>query len=144
MATTHTLELRRVIPATPARVFEAWTNPEVLSRWFMPALDYTAVIHEADARVGGRYRFEMQKKEGGSSIVTGEYREVDPPTRLVFTWKWESNPQQETLVTVEFHPSGKHTEVTITHTLFTTETERDYHNEGWTGCMSCLEAAMQA
>jgi uncharacterized protein YndB with AHSA1/START domain len=144
VATSYTVELRRIIPASPSRVFEAWTDPQILSRWFAPSREYNTVVHQADVRVGGRYRIEMQRPDGGSSIVIGEYREVSPPTRLAFTWQWEGKPMQETLVAVEFQPNGASTEVSLTHTLFTTEEQREQHNKGWTGCMSCLEAFVQA
>ena len=82
----QSLEVRRIIQAAPARVYDAWTTPELLTKWFAPATDYTVIVHQAEARVGGCYRIEMRHANGASHIVVGEYRELDRPTRLAFTW----------------------------------------------------------
>ena len=77
--------------------------------------------------------------EGQTHIVTGTYQEVSPPQRLVFTWKWETEPQHgETLVTIEFLDRGGKTEVILTHERFPSETARDEHHKGWTGCLDRL------
>jgi uncharacterized protein YndB with AHSA1/START domain len=136
---TQSLEVRRIIPASPERVYDAWTKPEILTRWFAPSGDYTVTVHGGEARAGGQYRIEMRHKNGASHVVVGEYREVRRPTRLVFTWKWEGTPMSDTVVTVVFRPNGRHTEVVLTHTGFATEPEREEHVKGWIGCLSRLE-----
>ena len=67
--------------------------------------------------------------------------EVEPPKRLVFTWAWEEGgcPDIETLVELDFRPSGEGTELTLTHRRFNSEEMRDEHNSGWTRCLDCLE-----
>lgn len=143
-APTQSLEVRRLIAAPPTRVFEAWTTPELLSRWFAPSSDHTAIVHRCDARVGGGYRIEMRHVNGASHIAVGEYRELTRPTRLVFTWSWEGSPTVDTLVCVEFLPKGEGTEIVLTHTRFVTEAERNEHLKGWTGCFNRLPAACGA
>jgi uncharacterized protein YndB with AHSA1/START domain len=140
----QSLEVRRIIPASPARVYDAWTTPELLMQWFAPASDYTVIVHRADTRVGGTYRIEMRHTSGASHIVVGEYRELDRPTRLSFTWGWEGAPVSDTLVTVEFHPNGTGTEVVLVHTRFATEAERNEHLKGWTGCLNRLTTTLSA
>jgi uncharacterized protein YndB with AHSA1/START domain len=140
----QSLEVRRFIPATPARVYDAWTTPELLTKWFAPGADFTVVVHAAETRVGGNYRIEMRNAQGASHIAVGEYRELNRPTRLVFTWGWEGAPVTDTLVTVEFQPSGTGTEVVLTHTRFPTEADRDEHLKGWTGCLDRLGTALSA
>jgi uncharacterized protein YndB with AHSA1/START domain len=141
-AVAQSLEVRRLIPAPPARVYDAWTTPEVLTQWFSPSPDYTVVVHRADTQVGGAYRIEMRHPNGASHIAVGEYRELNRPTRLVFTWRWEGAPVADTLVTVEFHPSGSGTEVVLTHARFATEKDRDDHLKGWTGCLDHLNTVL--
>lgn len=140
--TGHSLEVRRHIPAPPAAVFDAWTKPELLTRWFSPTVDHAVIVHLVDVRVGGRYRIEMRHEGGKSHIAVGEYRELAPPSRLSFTWRWEGSPMADSLVTLEFreHPDGG-TELVLVHNQFATVAERDNHLAGWTGCLTRLDAA---
>jgi uncharacterized protein YndB with AHSA1/START domain len=82
--------------------------------------------------------------KGETHTVVGEYREIQPPERLVYTWSWESNPDEMagsmgTLVTVEFRDDGGATEVLLTHSGFANEEIRDLHAHGWDACISNLE-----
>lgn len=139
--TTETaLRITRTFRASREKVFRAWTEPEALKRWFAPddAFD-TRVLH-FDPRPGGRYRIDM-RKDDVSHIVAGEYREVNPPARLVFTWKWENHPErgtEDTIVTLEFLDHGGSTELVLTHERFPDAAIRDDHNKGWTGCLDRL------
>jgi uncharacterized protein YndB with AHSA1/START domain len=92
----------------------------------------------ADLHVGGRYRIVMHAPDGETHRVGGVYREIVPGRRLVYTWAWESTPERESLVTVEFRPDGGGTEVLLTHERFADRTARDKHDEGWTGCLDRL------
>ncbi len=140
----QSLEVRRLIAAPPTRVYDAWTTPELLTKWFAPSGDFTVIVHQSDTRVGGNYRIEMRHTNGSSHIAVGEYREMHRPTKLVFTWGWEGTPATDTLVTVEFHPSDEGTEVVLTHTRFATDAARDEHLKGWTGCLDRLKALLTA
>jgi uncharacterized protein YndB with AHSA1/START domain len=94
----------------PARiVFEAWTNPELVSRWWAPrALGVSVVTCEADVRVGGRYRYVFRPAGAGEMAFSGEYLEVTPPSRLVYTQVFEptasgAQPEDQAIVvTVTF------------------------------------------
>jgi uncharacterized protein YndB with AHSA1/START domain len=139
-APTHSLEIRRTIHAPAARVFDAWTRPEFLTRWFAPSGDFSTIVHEADMRVGGRYRIEMRHRDGASHIAVGTYTELARPTRLTFSWRWEGTPMADTTVSVELIATPGGTELVLTHSGFTTEPERDEHTKGWTGCLVRIEA----
>ena len=133
------LELRRTYPASPDKVYRAWTEAEQVKKWFGPEVcDCTEA--EVDLRVGGRYRFVLDEPDG-RHIVGGEYVELSPPGKLVFTWKWEHVPEDSpaTLVTVEFLPKGDGTELVLTHERFPAADVRDLHNQGWIGCLNCLD-----
>jgi len=134
------LRLKRVFDAAPDRVFRAFIEPEALRRWKAPGEAEVALV-EVDLRVGGRYRIHMRGKDGTLYRLTGEYREISPPTRLSFTWHWETDPaEKETLVTVDFRDLGGRTEVSLVHGGFTDEAERDGHGRGWEGCFPKLAA----
>src|SRR5438105_5799491 len=85
-------------------VFAAWTDAEQAAQWWGPQ-GFTTISCEMDVRVGGGYRACMRSPEGTRHCRRGTYREIVPPTRLVFTYAWEDadgNPGHETLVTVTF------------------------------------------
>ena len=86
----------------PARVvFEAWTQPELLKRWWAPkSTGMTLLSCEADVRVGGRYRFEFGHGDSQSMVFFGRYVEVTPHSRLVWTNE-ESDDGAVTTVTFE-------------------------------------------
>lgn len=137
------VEVRRTIPASQERVFEAWTEVAALSRWFAPSTDYETVVHSLEARTGGSYRIEMRHSGGARHFAVGTYREVDPPRRLVFSWRWEADETMpDTQVTIDFHPKGEGTEVVLTHEHFSTEAQRESHSKGWVGCLDRLETAL--
>ena len=134
-----TLNLKRTFGAPRAKVFQAWTDPNVLKQWFRGMDDWTTPIHEIDLKVGGKYRLGMQPPDGDTPYVAyGTYREIQPPEKLVYTWSWEGQDPMETLVTVEFRAVGDSTEVELTHERFPNAAERDKHNEGWVGCLDQL------
>lgn len=136
-----TLELRCTFSADRQRVFRAWTEPELLKRWAVPNPGAVCDFVEVDLRVGGEYRIGMPASEGGSYIAFGVYQEVDPPARLVYTWRWEhlADNIPDSLVTVEFIEKGDQTEVRLRHEQFVDEATRDAHLEGWDGCFKNLE-----
>jgi uncharacterized protein YndB with AHSA1/START domain len=123
-------------------VYRAWTDPEALTQWFAPTDEYRTKVTELDVRVGGRYRVEMHSPEGKIHCVTGTYREVRPPHKLVYTWAWEGQDMPETVVTVEFLDRGGSTEIALTHELFPTPEVRDEHAKGWTACLGRLVKAL--
>jgi uncharacterized protein YndB with AHSA1/START domain len=139
------LRLERTFNAPRQAVFEAWTNPEVLRRWWASQPGWQAADAEVDLRVGGRYRLSMHDPDSRAThTVVGEYREVSPPERLVYTWSWEGDPPEmdgsaHTLVTVEFVESGDLTIVLLAHEGFATDHARDQHSSGWNGCLDNLD-----
>ena len=88
-ATKPSLTLKRRLNASPAKVFDAWTDPEKMKRWMGP--EGVVPQHaEIDARVGGHYRLVMRSPDGEEHDVSGVYREVVPNQKLVFSWAWKS------------------------------------------------------
>ena len=135
---TVTLRLRRSFPAPPERVFRAWTTPAEMKQWKAPG-DMTTPVAEVDLRPGGKYRIHMRAPDGAEHHLVGVYRVVEPPSKLVYTWRWENEPDApETLVTVEFLDRGNTTDLVLTHELFPTNEARSKHEVGWTGCFAKL------
>ena len=135
---TNSLRVKRHVLASPEAVYRAWTDGSQLTQWFRPASDFETVVHELDLRTGGIYRIEMKHPDGSSHVAIGEYRELEPPHRIAFTWRWEGSPMTETLVTVELAASDGGTELVLTHTQFQSEEQQENHLKGWTGCLAQL------
>ena len=144
MTDATTLRIERAYQAPAQAVFDAWTSEEVLRRWFHAEHDWETTEAEVDLRVGGVVRVVMRDphkdvEHGGG----GHYTEIDPPTRLAFTWIWDDNPTR-TLIEVEFQETDGITTVRFTHSgLWNEETVRS-HRGGWNRCFDNLERTLQA
>jgi len=141
---TVDLTVRRVIRATRQQVFDAFLKPDLLRQWMGPR-GFKVTALEMDPRAGGRYSVTMRHRDGETSTVSGTYKEVTPPERIVFTWKWETEPMgtlPETLVTVTLaERKGEHgveTDVQLLHSGFPAAEARDAHHAGWQGCLNKL------
>lgn len=137
------LRLERTFAASPEEVFDAWTNPVVLERWWAARPTWTSPGCEVDLRVGGRYTLRMRDDESGEVyVVAGEYREVDRPRRLVYTWCWEGTdglrPGEVSIVSVEFRADGAGTTVVLEHSELASEESRARHAAGWEGSLENL------
>jgi uncharacterized protein YndB with AHSA1/START domain len=126
-------ELERVVPRPRSVVFAAFTNPDELAKWWGPA-GFTTPSLEFQARVGERYRIEMQPPQGDAFYLSGEFREVIPPVRLAFTFVWEDPDEEdvETLAALSFQDLGDSTEISLSQGRFKTEARRALHRDGWT------------
>jgi len=136
-----TLVLRRLLNATPERAFKVWTSPEHIQQWMRPEPGMVVPLAHMDLRVGGKFRIQMKNPDGEYFTAVGEFREVNPPERLVYTWDWEKDGSgaefgevegKTSLITVEFLRRGEQTEFVMIHTRFATVESRDGHAEGWT------------
>jgi uncharacterized protein YndB with AHSA1/START domain len=137
------LHLERVLPAPPARVFEAMTDPTELAKWWGPH-GFSSPSLELDLRVGGAYRIAMQPPEGDLFYLRGEFREVEPSVRLSYTFEWEEPDldDQETVVTIALRNLGGSTELVFDQGPFATEARHALHEGGWTDGLDKLEALL--
>ena len=87
MAAVLTVRLTRMVQAPPQRVFEAMTAPQQVADWWGPH-GFTCPEVTLDLRVGGVYRIAMQPPDGELFHLTGVYIEVEPPSRLAYTFRW--------------------------------------------------------
>lgn len=145
IAVRPSLHLQRVFDAPRALVWKAWTTPETVVLWLGP-VEWPAVSVSQDLRVGGEWRACLRSPETGEDLWQGGiYREIVPPERLVFTFKWdeshEDGPPVDTLVTVEFAelPDGR-TRMDFTHEGLKSEQSLAGHRHGWTSTFERLEA----
>jgi uncharacterized protein YndB with AHSA1/START domain len=138
-----TLRMVRTFDAPAQAVFDAWTNVEVLRRWFHARHDWETTVAEVDLRIGGAVRVVMRDPHkdveyGGG----GHYTEIDPPRRLAFTWYWDGNDTRQ-MIELDFDEKDGVTTVHFTHRdLWNEEAVRD-HEDGWSTCFDNLERALQ-
>ena len=139
------LDLGCRLPAPRARVFKALTKPDELGKWWGPH-GFTSPSLDFDPRVGGSYRITMQPPDGEVFHLSGEFREVDPPGRLAYTFRWEEpDPDdQETVVTLTLRDLGDATELVLAQGPFATEERRALHEQGWTDGFERLQEVISS
>jgi uncharacterized protein YndB with AHSA1/START domain len=136
-STATVLIVRRMVRAGPERVFDAWTQPKHLRNWWGPK-SVECIDAEVDLRVGGRYRIANEFPDGKVLWISGEFEAIEPPYRLVYTWRVGSVADLDERVTVTFEPRGEETEVVVMHERIATPAMRDMHEQGWLGCLDGL------
>jgi uncharacterized protein YndB with AHSA1/START domain len=134
------LEIKRLIRAPRDQVYAAWTDPAQLKEWFGPESVQTRNLI-ADVRVGGEFRWDLTDQEGKEVTISGEYREVEPGKKIVFTWRLEGDEdwKNHSTVTVEFFDREGGTEIRLTHEKLPNEASRDDHTQGWNSVLDKLE-----
>jgi len=140
MDTVPALRLTRSFSAPREAVFKAWTDPEELAKWFGPT-GITARDVKVDLRPGGNYSL-MMVGEKGTHPLSGVYREIKAPERLVFSWIWGAGDLDgvEMQVTVEFEDTKDGgTMLTLTHERLPSLEASEHHTQGWTGCLDSLQ-----
>jgi uncharacterized protein YndB with AHSA1/START domain len=137
--------VRRRIRATPAFLYQAWTNTERFIRWFGPK-GWTVERCEIDACAGGTWRAWLKRGDGAIVCVGGVYTEVEPERRLVFTWDNDERGRPTditSLVTVEFIELADGVDVCITHRELSTGQAVDM-DIGWNSALDSLEDFVSA
>ena len=141
-----TLQIRRTFKAPRELVYQAWTDPAYLAKWYcQSAARHSCDSLTVDLRVGGKLRADLRNNDTNEGYAEiGEYREIIPNEKLVFTFRWEDAEMDcgETLMVVEFFERSGHTEVVLTHSGFPAAEVCDRHRQGWEGCLDKLAAAL--
>jgi uncharacterized protein YndB with AHSA1/START domain len=134
-----TLHLARVLPAPRPLIFTMLTEPDELARWWGPK-GFTTPSIALDLRAGGKYRIEMQPPDADRFFLTGEFRRIDPPAHLSYTFRWEDPypDDHDTVVTLSLADFGDSTEVIVDQGPFLTEARRELHAQGWTETLDRL------
>ena len=135
------LEIKRVIKAPRDQVYAAWADPAQLKQWFGPENVKTRALI-ADARVGGEFRWDLVNSEGEKMTMRGEYRELQPDKKIVFTWQWQDDEDwgnHVSIVTVELDDADGGTELRLIHEQLPNEESRDGHTRGWNSALDKLE-----
>jgi uncharacterized protein YndB with AHSA1/START domain len=133
------VRIERTFAAPADEVFDAWTDPEVMRRWFHCDPDWDTPVAEVVLRVGGKVRIVMRKPDGTEAGAHGEYMVIDRPRRLVMTWTFDDDPTNQQLIELTFFESAGSTTVLMVNSDISTDERRDAQDEGWQGCLDQLE-----
>ena len=136
---SHVVRIDRTFAASAEEVFDAWTSPEVMRRWFHPAPDWGTPEAEVDLRVGGKVRVVMRRPDGSENEAQGEYTLIDRPHRLVMTWTFDDDPSNEQRIELSFSESEGATTVVMLNSGISTDERRSRQDAGWRGCFGELE-----
>jgi uncharacterized protein YndB with AHSA1/START domain len=138
--TPHGLTMVRRFAASPERVFDAWTTPEIAARWLFTGPTSETHATELDLRVGGKWTI-TDRREGVDYTAIGEYLEIDRPRRLVFTFGMpQFSPEFDTIV-VTLEPDGDGCVMTFVQEKLPAEMRKPTE-EGWHWMFVGLEAAL--
>jgi uncharacterized protein YndB with AHSA1/START domain len=139
-ARSDELKLKRVFSVPPTTVYAAFSDSNDLKEWWGPR-GFTVSSLTFHPRVGEHYQIEMQPPDGNAFHLMGVFRQVDPPTRLAFTFVYEEPDEDdvETLVALTFRELGGSAEVGLTQGPFRTEARRALHRDGWTDSFDKLD-----
>ena len=133
-----TVMIRRSFDADIETLWAALTTPEAIMHWMGGGHAVPKSV-DCDLRVGGTYTFDMTGPDGERHCVSGEYLELDPPRRAVFSWAWYTTPDRVSRVTFALAPEGEgRTRLTLTHERLFDEKARDGHTRGWTASLEKL------
>jgi uncharacterized protein YndB with AHSA1/START domain len=132
----QTVTIRRTLPASCEQVFDAWLDAEGMREWMRPG-PVTSCDVALEPRVGGHFRIVMTARDA-QFVNTGEFRVLDRPAKLQFTWVSSRWSYQETLVTVELYPREAHCELVLTHERFPLEHSPQQLVTGWTQILEKL------
>jgi uncharacterized protein YndB with AHSA1/START domain len=137
-AASISLVVRRVIAASPAFLFDAWTRPELLIQWWGPK-GVTCPEAQVDLRAGGTLRIANRFPDGRVRWIHGTFERVEAPHLLVYSWQLDDAPVRVERVTVRFEPRGTGCEVIVVHERIADARTRDQHQAGWAACLDGLE-----
>ncbi len=140
--TGRTVRIERTFAARAEDVFDAWTHPEVLRRWFHVGSDWETPVAEVDLRVGGAVRIVMRRPDGADYGARGRYTVVERPTRLEMIWTFDEDPSDEQLIEVSFSEADGATTVLFVNSGIATDERRANQDHGWNGCLDQLERAL--
>jgi uncharacterized protein YndB with AHSA1/START domain len=138
----HVVRIERTFAASAEDVFDAWTSPEVMRRWFHCAPDWATPEADVDLHVGGKVRVVMRKPDGTEVEAQGEYMLIERPHRLVMTWAFDDDSSNEQLIELTFSESEGSTTVLMINSGIETDGRRDSQDVGWYGCFSELQRAL--
>jgi uncharacterized protein YndB with AHSA1/START domain len=139
-------QIRRRLAAKPARVFAAFADPEMVSRWLRPSPEVQLTVRQFDFREGGSYQFVYAVPDGTRMVVNGAFTLLKPPSKLAFTWVIEPPDEHagiESIVVVSIDPDGAGSVLEIKHLNLDLPGALERHSAGWHGAIDLLASIVE-
>lgn len=137
------LEAEKTFPVSVDELYDAWIGPDKLKEWWKPAGNQLKEV-DIDVTEGGRFRYVFKTNDGEEDLkITGEYKEVEPKKKLVYSWNWElphtqAVPDNEFQLTIEFSADGQGSRINVTQENFKDKESIHPHQEGWNKALDDL------
>ena len=133
------IRIERTFAASAEEVFDAWTSPDVMRRWFRCDSAWDTPVAEVDLQVGGKIRVVMRRPGGTEVEAHGIFTLIDRPHRLIMTWTFDDDPSSEQLLELSFIESKGATTVLLVNSRISTDERRKEQANGWQGCLDELD-----
>jgi uncharacterized protein YndB with AHSA1/START domain len=139
----NSIKIERHFSQPIEKVYEAWTNPQIVKLWFGSDPNGTGLDAVLDVRVGGAYAVTFANSTGEEYTAQGIYQEVELNKKLALTWGWQDEPHIKEMVTVQFQAEGTGTLMTFEHLDIDANTSHNYE-KGWRTTFDKLEKALNS
>ena len=140
---TMQIEEEIFISAQPKSLFDAWTEPQHLTVWWGSDEEFRTVEFVRELAVGGKWRAKFRHVSGALFSASGEYRRVDPPNHLSFTWKPEWNDEPASLIELEFRKVSGGTLLRLRQTGLPSQEAVAENKAAWTPTMDWLKCYLE-
>ncbi|MEO9884259.1 MAG: SRPBCC domain-containing protein [Balneola sp.] len=140
MSNDKSLTVSKIIKADKATVFNALTDEKIMAKWFCAGPEGWSSTVKSDSKKGGSYQIDMHDGEDVTYTHTGEYKEVTPNDKIVFSWN--SQVVEDTLVTITLTAVNDGTEVKLHHEFMPNDQQVENHTGGWTMILERLSAVV--
>lgn len=141
--TNNTLKISHYFTQPPEKVWQAWTDPAIVKRWFGSDPNGTVLDATLDVRLGGTFEVTFQNADGTQFTSIGKYKEIEPYQKLVFSWAWKDRSDVLEWITLIFQTAQNGTLMTFEIANIDSGTTHDYEN-GWKSTFEKLERTLKA
>jgi uncharacterized protein YndB with AHSA1/START domain len=138
----NSIKIERHFSAAPQKLWQAWTDPQIVKLWFGSDPNGTVSDAVLNVRVGGSFAVTFHNSTAEEYTAQGIYQQVELHQRLVFTWGWKNQPHIKELVAVQFQAEGDGTMMTFEHLDIDANTSHNYEI-GWRTTFDKLEKALK-
>jgi uncharacterized protein YndB with AHSA1/START domain len=140
-AETDTVFIEQEFSVTTNKVWEAWTEPSLVSKWFGSDPNGKVLKAVMDVQAGGYFEVTFANSDGAEHTCSGRYKEVQPFNKLSFTWEWKNEPGAQSFVTVLLQPNGNDALMQFEHAHVGFASAHNYL-EGWNSTFLKLERVL--
>jgi uncharacterized protein YndB with AHSA1/START domain len=139
---SHSVQISWNFSHPPNKVWRAWTDPSIAKLWFGSDPAGKVLNANFDVQIKGAFSVTFANSDGAEFTCQGVYKEIDPPSRLVFTWGWASQPEVAELISLQFTPTEAGTFMLFEQSNIDLKTTLHNYEEGWRSTFRKLEKAL--